>query len=183
MNRIFVGGLKDTTPKSEIENYFRRFGRIKKIFMPQAKTENKEQAASEGKLNPQEYSVQGYVFIKYFKVSSADKALSLSSHELAGKKIDVERAYIIEGSVNESLSRLQLKLFFKGFPIDTGKEELVACFCRYGQLRSLRMVNKNGKGIGFVVFRSPDTVQLLLELKKIPFEKQGIKYMVTSSLF
>lgn len=103
----------------EIENYFKRFGRIKKIFMPQAKQDRTQVSNSTQGYDPQNYSVQGYVFVKFYKSSSAQKALAVNNHEILGKKIDVERAYIIEGSVNESLSKLQLKLFFKGFPSDT----------------------------------------------------------------
>lgn len=115
MNRIFVGGLKDFTPRSEIDGYFKRFGRIKKIFMPQFKSDNKKTTNSAG-LDPQNYSVHGYAFIKFYKSNSAQRVLSVSHHEIFGKKIDVERAYIIDGSVNEALNKLQLKIFFRGFP-------------------------------------------------------------------
>lgn len=126
MNRIFVGGLKDFTPRSEIDGYFKRFGRIKKIFMPQFKSDNKKSTNTAG-LDPQNYSVHGYAFIKFYKSNSAQRVLSVKHHEIFGKKIDVERAYIIDGSVNEALNKLQLKIFFRGFPSEAtrGRSELI----------------------------------------------------------
>lgn len=127
LNRIFVGGLRDTTHRSEIENYFKQFGRIKKVFMPTVRLDKKKGPLEpDNGLSPAKYSVLGYVFIKFYKSASAEKCVEAGLHEIGGKKIDVERAYIIEGSVNEALSKLQLKLFFRGFPADTPRSRPVS---------------------------------------------------------
>ena len=177
LNRIFVGGLRDSTHRSEIEAYFKRFGRIKKVFMPTVRLDKKKpppEAAGLG-LSPAKYSVLGYVFIKFYKSSSAEQCLEAGPHEVAGKKVDVERAFIIEGSVNEALSKLQLKLFFRGFPAGTPRStsgspgELLGLLGAFGEVRSLRVVDKNGKPIGFVVYKHQDPVRKILERSKVPF--------------
>lgn len=189
LNRIFVGGLRDSTHRSEIEAYFKQFGRIKKVFMPTVRLDKKKgpPEAAPG-LSPAKYSVLGYVFIKFYKSSAAEKCLEAGPHEVAGKKVDVERAFIIEGSVNEALSKLQLKLFFRGFPADTPRSrpvslgELLGLLSAFGEVRSLRVVDKNGKPIGFVVYKDQDPVRKILQRSKVPFiTALGDLHMVDST--
>jgi len=93
--------------------------------MPTVRLDKKKgPSEADSGLSPAKYSVLGYVFIKFYKSASAEKCLEAGHHEIGGKKIDVERAYIIEGSVNEALSKLQLKLFFRGFPAATPRSSL-----------------------------------------------------------
>lgn len=123
MNRIFVGGLKDSTSRAEIEAHFRKFGRIKKVFMPQSKKDKPKSHCKEPAADTQ-FAVHGYVFVKFYTSEAAQKALAVNSHEIKGHKIDVEKAYIIDGCLNESLQKRQLKLFFKGFPVTAQKGNL-----------------------------------------------------------
>jgi len=151
--------------------------------MPQGKgLYKKDGTPIDQSLDPNTHAVHGYVFVKFFKPASAQKALSVKGHEILGKKIDVERAFIIEGSVNDSLSKLQLKIFMKGFPHDTSQDELISLLTPFGEVRSLRLVNKGGRSIAFAVFKEQSAVKKLVDEKKIPFNKSGQKYWVEIEL-
>lgn len=147
--------------------------------MPTAKSSaSKDNNAATKHLDPENYAIYGYVFVRFDKGGSVDKALSVRNHEILGKKLDVEQAYIIDGSVSQSLSKLQLKVFFKGFPQETTRDELVNLLAPFGEIRSLRIVEKNGKNIGFVVLKHQNTVKKLLNLQYLPFTKNGLIYNV-----
>lgn len=61
-------------------------------------------------------------------------------------------------------------------------EDLVNLLTPFGEIRSLRIVEKNNKLIGFVVYKDKSSVKKLFGERKVLLYKNGLKYAVMSRL-
>ena len=75
-----MGGLKRDTNKDELEAYFSKFGKVRKLDLvmdPQADNKNR-----------------GFAFVQYENVESCEMACQLQYHSIDGHSVEVKRAVL-----------------------------------------------------------------------------------------
>ncbi|KAI1896863.1 hypothetical protein AGOR_G00099230 [Albula goreensis] len=173
---VFVGNLPVSCTKKTLQNLFKELGQIESVRFRSVTREDaslsRKVAAIQRKVHPKRQSINAYVV--FTAADGAMNALQRNGLEIEkGFHIRVDRASK-SGSHDHKRS-----IFVGNLPYDVNEEPLRAHFEECGKVEAVRLVrDKNsgmGKGFGYVLFESIDSVQLALKLDSSEFEGRKIR--------
>jgi len=156
--KVFVGGLPNSTTQEGLKSYFERFGRVRTV-------ELKYDGAG---------SFRGYGFVLFDDKSVAEKVFQTKGHEFNGKAIDCRRP-LESGGPSDSNDN---KVFVGGLPKTCTKQNVEAYFeRRFGKVASLQLKydsDDNFRGFAFVTFEDPSIADLACRTKGQTFDGKAI---------
>ncbi|XP_030580417.1 RNA-binding protein 34 isoform X2 [Archocentrus centrarchus] len=173
---VFVGNLPTSCTKKTLRHLFRDGGSIESIRFRSVVREDPSMsckvAAIKRKVHPKKQSINAYVVFK--DEDGVTKAL-----ERNGMEVEKD-FYIRVDRVTDSSSHDHKRSVFVGnLPFDINELAFRRHFEECGTVEAVRLVrDKNsglGKGFGYVLFESADSVQLALKLEGSKLEGRSIR--------
>lgn len=156
--KVFVGGLPNSTTQEGLRYYFERFGRVRTVEL---KYDNAG-------------SFRGYGFVLFDDKHTAEKVFQHKGHEYNGKPIDCRRP-LESGGPNDTNDN---KVFVGGLPKTCTKQSVEAYFERkFGKVASLQLKydsDDNFRGFAFVTFEEPNIAELACRTKGQTFDGKAI---------
>ncbi|XP_013883904.1 RNA-binding protein 34 [Austrofundulus limnaeus] len=173
---IFVGNLPVSYTEKTLRSLFKNEGPIESIRFRSVVREDpsmsRKLAAIKRKIHPQKQSINAYVLFK--NEDAVTKALESNG-------LEVEKDFHIRvDRVTESSSHDNKRSVFVGnLPFEIKESVFRQHFEECGTVEAVRLVrDKNsglGKGFGYVLFESADSVQLALELDGSKLQGRSIR--------
>ncbi|XP_034043536.1 RNA-binding protein 34 [Thalassophryne amazonica] len=173
---VFVGNLPHTCTKKMLQNFFRDAGRIESIRFRSVVREDlkmsRKVAAITRKVHPKKQNLNAYVVFKH--EDGVVKALDRNCLEI--EKDFYIRVDRITGSSSHDHKR---SVFVGNLSFEIKELAFRRHFEECGNVEAVRLVrDKNtglGKGFGYVLFESADSVQLALKLDGSKLEGRTIR--------
>ncbi|XP_065171564.1 RNA-binding protein 34-like [Atheta coriaria] len=163
---IFVGNIKIGLQKKLVIKHFKKYGVVESVRFRSVAVENpmlgKKLSIQKNKLHAQRTTCNAYV--RFANVESAQKAVEgENGKEFYGLHMRVTM------SCTKSLSYDNKKTLFVGnLSFKAEEEALWTAFASCGEIESVRIVRDKrtnvSRGFGYVNFKSPDSVQLAMEM-------------------
>uniref|UniRef100_A0A1I7XI92 RRM domain-containing protein n=1 Tax=Heterorhabditis bacteriophora TaxID=37862 RepID=A0A1I7XI92_HETBA len=194
---IFVGNVPRTITIRACRKLFSQFGTIDTIRMrnivPTAESLSKRVAHITGELHGKQNSVNFYV--KYKQSTSVEKALLYNGTILEGHRIRVDTCYgkkdynkstTVFIDILHDVLLIYLSVFcylyfnLGNIPFDTKEDDLANFFEEHvGSVLFVRCVKDQetgmGKGFAFVIFKSPSSVSLAVNMTGLQFMKRNLR--------
>mmetsp|Transcript_90345 Transcript_90345/g.292424 ORF Transcript_90345/g.292424 Transcript_90345/m.292424 type:complete len:758 (-) Transcript_90345:182-2455(-) len=156
--KVFVGGLPNSTTQEGLRAYFENFGRVRSVELKYDNTGN----------------FRGYGFILFEDKAVAEKVFATKGHEYNGKSIDCRRP-LDSGGPNDNNDN---KVFVGGLPKTCTKQTVEAYFeQRFGRVASLQLKydsDDNFRGFAFVTFEDPAVADVACRTKGQMFDGKAI---------
>ena len=152
--KCFIGGLTSHMSKSKLKAYFKKFGKVKNVFIPYDTNLKKP---------------KGYGFVDFADKESYDKALSQQTHQIKNVTFTVERVLSFEEATKRKNDQQNRKLFVRGLSQEVRKRDLNKYFSQFGKVEDILMQHKfkNGKKIfkefGFVIMKNKSDLKKIIE--------------------
>ncbi|XP_045078092.1 RNA-binding protein 34 [Coregonus clupeaformis] len=162
---VFVGNLPASCTKKTLQLVFKDQGAIESIRFRSVVREDpsmsRKVAAIQRKVHPKKQSINAYVVFK--AEEGAEKAL-----ERNGMEIEKDFHIRVDRISKSSSHDHKRSIFIGNLPFDINELPLRQHFEECGKVEGVRLVrDKNsgmGKGFGYILFESIDSVQLALKL-------------------
>ncbi|KAM9314730.1 RNA-binding protein 34 isoform 2-T2 [Pholidichthys leucotaenia] len=173
---VFVGNLPVSCTKKMLLRLFREKGAVESVRFRSVVREDPSMshkvAAIKRKVHPKKQSINAYVVFK--DEDAVAKALDRNGVEIEeGFHIRVDR--VTEGSLHDH----KRSVFVGNLSFDLSEAAFRSHFEECGTVEGVRLVrDKNsgmGKGFGYVLFQSADSVQLALKLNGSKLEDRSIR--------
>jgi len=157
-SKIFVGGIPHGTTSEDLEQYFKNFGKIKRVDLPI------HQKTGRGK---------GFAFVEFEQDDIVKMVLDHGIHHLNGKEIATRKAMESSKASAHTKNMQRRKVFVKGFKKDMEKIEendLKRFFNQFGQVDRV-LIARNSKtgvfrGFVYVIMSTDESVKRLLKNRK-----------------
>ncbi|XP_076345776.1 uncharacterized protein LOC143244633 isoform X2 [Tachypleus tridentatus] len=175
MRTVFVGNLPNTTDSKAIKTLFKHFGKIQSVrirsAIPVKPKLPKRVAVIKQTFHPERNNINAYIV--FSSIQSAEEAVSLNGTLFKGHHLRVDR--VINGhQYNKNRS-----VFIGNLPFNAEEEELYRFFSECGDVAGVRIVRDPlsglGKGFGFILFKTMDSVMLALELNGKDFKDRKMR--------
>lgn len=162
---VFVGNLPANCTKKNILSLFKQTGAIESVrfrsVVREDPTMSRRVAAIQRKVHPKKQNINAYVVFR--EEEAAAGALRLNGQEIqTGFHIRVDRVSQHTGHDHKR------SIFVGNLPYDLSERPLREHFEECGNVEAVRLVRDRdsgmGKGFGYVLFESPDSVMLALRL-------------------
>ncbi|TRY83873.1 hypothetical protein DNTS_030098, partial [Danionella cerebrum] len=162
---VFVGNLPSSCSKKNLLSLFKSAGPIESIrfrsVIREDPTMSRKVAAIQRKVHPKQQNINAYIVFK--EEESAGSALKLNGEEIqTGFYIRVDRV-----SQNDKHDHKR-SIFVGNLPYDIQELPLRDHFEQCGNIEAVRLVRDRdsgmGKGFGYILFESSDSVMLALKL-------------------
>lgn len=88
---------------------------------------------------------KGYGYVELSNQSEVEKAISFDRRSINGRPVfitKITRDKAVRPAFKYSESKEANKIFIKGLPFDTSKDELQVLFCTFGTIKDIRLVTK-----------------------------------------
>lgn len=173
---VFVGNLPLSATKKTLRTLFKDKGPIESIrfrsLVREDPSMSRRAAAIMRKAHPQKQSINAYVVFK--DEEGASRALDRNGLELE------QELFIRVDRVTASASHDHKRSIFVGnLPFDVKESSLRRHFSECGDVEAVRLIRDSlsglGKGFGYVLFTSADSVQLALKLNGSELEGRSIR--------
>jgi hypothetical protein len=119
------------------------------------------------------------------EIASIDRIMSIKEHKVIGKKVDIERSISQKYNFKKVVTSANLKLFCKGLPEGATKgswksqvEEVEPLVSQYGAIQSIRIIERSGSPIAFVIFTDNQATERLLQDQPLTFIRNNRTYLV-----
>ena len=180
---LFVGNISVATTEKELKRLFSKYGVVESVrFRSVAFSDPalpKKAAFILKKFNNGKDSMNSYVVMATEKAARA--ALVLNSTEFNGKTFRVDMAVAPKESVSFDESR---SVFVGNLPLTISDDAVRKFFSSCGLVSSVRLVRDSttqlGKGFGFVLFESANSVKLALSLHGGSLEGRELRIFKSS---
>ncbi|KAG1929696.1 RNA-binding protein 34 [Pimephales promelas] len=162
---VFVGNLPASCSKKSLLSLFRPVGVVESVrfrsVVREDPTLSRKVAAIQRKVHPKKQNINAYVVFR--EEEAAAGALKWNGHEIqTGFHIRVDR--VSKRSAHDH----KRSIFVGNLPYDVSELPLREHFEECGTVEAVRLVRDRdsgmGKGFGYVLFESPDSVMLALKL-------------------
>ncbi|XP_013771666.1 RNA-binding protein 34-like isoform X1 [Limulus polyphemus] len=175
MRTVFVGNLPITAESKAIKTLFKQFGKIQSVrirsAIPVQPKLPKRVAVIKHTFHPERNNINAYVVFN--SIQSAEEAVSLNGTLFKGYHLRVDR--VIGGQQHDQ----KRSIFVGNLPFNAEEEELYSFFSECGDIAGVRIVRDPlsglGKGFGFILFKTLDSVMLALELNGREFKDRKIR--------
>nr|XP_020475896.1 RNA-binding protein 34 [Monopterus albus] len=173
---VFVGNLPVSCTKKTVRSLFRDKGSIESIRFRSVVREDpsmsRRVAAITRKIHPKKQSINAYVVFK-------DEEAVAKALERNGTEIE-DNFHVRVDRVTDSSSHDHKRSVFVGnLPFEINELVFRRHFEECGAVEAVRLVRDQnsgmGKGFGYVLFESPDSVQLALKLDGSKLEGRSIR--------
>lgn len=173
---VFVGNLPSSCKKKDLLSVFKKSGVIESVrfrsVIREDPTMSRKVAAIQRKVHPKKQNINAYIVFK--EEESATDALKWNGHEIqAGFYIRVDR--VSQHSKHDH----KRSIFVGNLPYDISELPLQNHFQECGNIEAVRLVRDRdsgmGKGFGYVLFESPDSVMLALKLNGSTLQQRKIR--------
>ncbi|XP_013385011.1 RNA-binding protein 34 isoform X2 [Lingula anatina] len=162
---IFVGNLPAKIKKKALEKMFKKYGNIESIRLRNAVSSDpkvsKKLAVIKKDFHPNKKNINAYIVFE--ECEQAQNALKCNGEEVEGNHIRVD----LSSAAKEHDNRRSI--FLGNLPFDINEDEVWEEFEDCGIIENVRIVRDGktgiGKGFGYILFKSPDSVSLALRLK------------------
>ncbi|KAM9857452.1 RNA-binding protein 34 isoform 2-T2 [Aulostomus maculatus] len=173
---VFVGNLPTSCTQKTLRSLFRDKGSIESIRFRSMVREDlsmsRKVAAIKRKAHPKKQSINAYVVFK--NEEGVTKALERNGEEI--EKDFFIRVDRVTGSVSHDHKR---SVFVGNLPFELNELAFRRHFEECGHVEAVRLVRDQnsglGKGFGYVLFESADSVQLALQLDGSKLEGRSIR--------
>ncbi|XP_026130656.1 RNA-binding protein 34 [Carassius auratus] len=162
---VFVGNLPPSCTKKMLLSLFKQAGAIESVrfrsVVQEDPTMSRKVAAIQRKVHPKKQNINAYIVFK--EEETAAGALKWNGQEIQpGFHIRVDRVSQHSGHDHKR------SIFVGNLPYDVTERPLREHFEDCGNVEAVRLVRDResgmGKGFGYVLFESPDSVMLALKL-------------------
>ncbi|XP_048028033.1 RNA-binding protein 34 [Megalobrama amblycephala] len=162
---VFVGNLPASCTKKDILSLFKQAGAIESVrfrsVVREDPTMSRKMAAIQRKVHPKKQNINAYIVFR--EEEAAAGALKWNGQEIeAGFHIRVDRVSQRSGHDHKR------SIFVGNLPYDISELPVREHFLECGNVEAVRLVRDResgmGKGFGYVLFESPDSVMLALKL-------------------
>lgn len=147
-NQIFVGGCHPRIQKNQLRDYFSQFGEVSESRLVKDKRTKK---------------FRGFGFVTFEDSDVVDYVMTIKSHKILGKKVELKRAYTKEQTREKLLDEKMRKLYIIGIPKDLEESTIQKYYEEYGSVQDTRVIHdpEKGKenGYGFVLFKTREGLQ------------------------
>ncbi|XP_073681978.1 RNA-binding protein 34-like isoform X2 [Garra rufa] len=174
---VFVGNLPPSCTKKNLLSLFKQAGVIESVrfrsVVGDDPTMLRKVAAIQRKVNPKKQNINAYVIFK--EEAAATDALKWNGKEIEpGFHIRVDRV-----SKNSGQHDHKRSIFVGNLPYDITELPLREHFEECGNVEAVRLVRDRnsgkGKGFGYILFESPDSVMLALKLDGSRLQERRIR--------
>mmetsp|Transcript_94596 Transcript_94596/g.287407 ORF Transcript_94596/g.287407 Transcript_94596/m.287407 type:complete len:384 (-) Transcript_94596:62-1213(-) len=143
--KVFVGGLPNSTTQEGLRAYFENFGRVRSVELKYDNTGN----------------FRGYGFILFEDKAVAEKVFATKGHEYNGKSIDCRRP-LDSGGPNDNNDN---KVFVGGLPEAATEDFVWGMMAPYGDVTEAKIHRKSGaKPCGFARFAQAEDAEHALAM-------------------
>ncbi|XP_076001610.1 RNA-binding protein 34 [Genypterus blacodes] len=173
---VFVGNLPTSCTKKTLQSLFKDDGTIESIRFRSVVREDpsmsRKLAAIKRQVHPKKQNINAYIVFK--DEEAVSKALERNGTE-------IENAFHIrvDGVSRSSAHDHKRSVFVGNLSFEISERALRQHFDECGEVEAVRLVrDKNsgmGKGFGYVLFESADSVQLALELDGSKLEGRSVR--------
>ncbi|KAK7118944.1 hypothetical protein R3I94_020954 [Phoxinus phoxinus] len=173
---VFVGNLPASCSKKSLLSLFRPVGVVESVrfrsVVREDPTISRKVAAIQRKVHPKKQNINAYVVFR--EEAAAAAALRRNGQEIqTGFHIRVDRVSKHSGHDHKR------SIFVGNLPYDASELPLREHFEECGTVEAVRLVRDRdsgmGKGFGYVLFESPDSVMLALKLNGSSFLERRIR--------
>uniref|UniRef100_A0A8C7YZ64 RNA binding motif protein 34 n=1 Tax=Oryzias sinensis TaxID=183150 RepID=A0A8C7YZ64_9TELE len=173
---VFVGNLPVTCTKKTVLNLFKDKGSIESIRFRSLVREDpamsRKLAAIRRQVHPQRKSMNAYVVFK-------EEAGAIRALESNGMEVETNYNIRVDRATDGSSHDHKRSVFVGNLPFDIQEQAFRKHFETCGTVEAVRLVRDKdsglGKGFGYVLFESADSVQLALELNASKLEGRSIR--------
>ncbi|XP_028269605.1 RNA-binding protein 34 [Parambassis ranga] len=173
---VFVGNLPISCTKKTMRSIFRDKGSIESIRFRSVVREDpsmsRKVAAIQRKVHPKKQSMNAYVVFK-------DEESVIKALERNGMEIEKDFHIRVDRVTDSSSHDHKRSVFVGNLSFDLNDLAFRKHFEQCGAVEGVRLVRDNnsglGKGFGYVLFESADSVQLALELDGSKLEGRAIR--------
>jgi hypothetical protein len=120
---------------------------------------------------------------------ASTRIMKIKHHKVMDKKIDIERSISQKCNFKKVVTSAHLKLFCKGLPegttkgtLDSQADDIEPEIERYGEIQSIRVIERAGNPIAFVIFTENESTERLLKDQPLKFTKHLQNYLVSVNL-
>lgn len=172
---VFVGNLPPSFTKKGLLKLFREKGAVEstrfRSVVREDPSDSLRVATIQRKVHPMKQSLNAYVVFK--DQDGASSALDRNG-------LEVEKGYIIRvDRVTENVHDHKRSVFVGNLAFDMKEASLREHFASCGSVEGVRLVRDKssglGKGFGYVLFQSADSVQLALNLDGSTLERRNVR--------
>uniref|UniRef100_A0A3P9I5C8 RNA binding motif protein 34 n=1 Tax=Oryzias latipes TaxID=8090 RepID=A0A3P9I5C8_ORYLA len=173
---VFVGNLPVTCTKKTVLNLFKDKGSIESIRFRSLVREDpamsRKLAAIRRQVHPQRKSMNAYVVFR-------EEAGAIRALESNGMEVETNYNIRVDRATDGSSHDHKRSVFVGNLPFDIHEQAFRKHFETCGTVEGVRLVRDKdsglGKGFGYVLFESADSVQLALELNASKLEGRSIR--------
>lgn len=160
---VFVGNLPASCTKQELNSIFREYGEIESMrfrsVVREDPTISRKVAAIQRKVHPKKQNINAYIVFK--DTESVEKAMTKNGME-------IQKGFHIRVDKTSKQHDHKRSIFVGNLPYDVAELSLRQHFEDCGTVEAVRLIRDRdtgmGKGFGYVLFETPDAVQLALKL-------------------
>eukprot|EP01001_Neometanema_parovale_P006693 NODE_3043_length_1289_cov_85.101201_g2888_i0.p1 GENE.NODE_3043_length_1289_cov_85.101201_g2888_i0~~NODE_3043_length_1289_cov_85.101201_g2888_i0.p1 ORF type:complete len:349 (+),score=101.13 NODE_3043_length_1289_cov_85.101201_g2888_i0:65-1111(+) len=150
--KVFVGGLPHNVTREMLETWFKQFGAIAEVILPN---------------DPISGGTKGYGFINFEKQEAMEAALKHTTHLIGDKTADVKQAQARRPQdAAAAASEENRKVFVGGLPQGIQQDEIKQHFAQFGNVTDVFLATDQAtgklKGFAFVTFEDDNGAQAAL---------------------